>query len=53
MEGFVLTVERTIQATPEAIFDILAKPFEALPSSTAPACSRRRTTPDPSGWRSG
>jgi uncharacterized protein YndB with AHSA1/START domain len=26
MEGFVLTVERTIQATPEAIFDILADP---------------------------
>jgi uncharacterized protein YndB with AHSA1/START domain len=26
MEGFVLTVERTIKATPEAIFDILADP---------------------------
>jgi uncharacterized protein YndB with AHSA1/START domain len=26
MEGFVLTVERTINATPEAIFDILADP---------------------------
>jgi uncharacterized protein YndB with AHSA1/START domain len=28
MEGFVLTVERVIRATPEAIFDVLADPAQ-------------------------